>query len=128
MWANGFAIVFVTAPDLKTARKLTSAALGARLAACVNLIPKIESHYWWGGKITSDTEVLMVFKTRSSRVRALERLVLAKHPYEVPEFIAFELSSGNRRYLDWIKQSVAPNLKQQKSSFRHPQGRRRTSH
>ena len=103
---KGFAIVFVTAPDLKTARQLANAALKARLAACVNLIRGIESHYWWEGNITADTEVLMLFKTRSSRLAALEKLIIAKHPYKVPEFISLPLTSGNRRYLAWLTVSV----------------------
>ena len=107
---KGFAIVFVTAPDLKTARKLANAALKARLAACVNLIRGIESHYWWEGKITADTEVLMLFKTRSSRLTALEKLIIAKHPYKVPEFISLPLTAGNRRYLAWLTASVGPRF------------------
>ncbi len=57
-----FAVVLVTAPDVKTARKLARAALAARLVACANLIPKIESHYWWQGKIERGTEVLRAFQ------------------------------------------------------------------
>ncbi len=49
--ANQFSIVLVTAPDLKTARKLAQAALQAKFVACANLVPKIESHYWWQGKL-----------------------------------------------------------------------------
>ena len=63
-------IVLVTAPDLKTARRLAQAALAARLAACVNLIPRIESHYWWQDKLESATEVLLVFKTTRPLPRA----------------------------------------------------------
>jgi len=97
-----FAVVLVTAPNLKTARTLARTALRARLIACANLIPKIESHYWWRGKIESGTEVLLVLKTRKSKLAALENLVLAKHPYDTPEFIVLPLSAGNRKYLDWL--------------------------
>jgi periplasmic divalent cation tolerance protein len=100
--ANKFAIVLVTAPDLKTARTLAEAALKARLASCVNLVPKIESHYWWQGKIESSAEVLMVFKTKRSRLAALEKLIIERHPYETPEFLSLALSAGNRKYLDWL--------------------------
>ncbi|MCX6927600.1 MAG: divalent cation tolerance protein CutA, partial [Verrucomicrobia bacterium] len=81
-----FAVVLVTAPDLKTGRMLARAALAARLVACANLVPKIESHYWWQGKIESGAEVLMVMKTTTVHLAALEKLILAKHPYETPEF------------------------------------------
>jgi len=100
--ATKFAVVLVTAPDLKTARGLAKAALSARLVACANLIPRIESHYWWRGKIESDAEVLLILKTRKSKLAALEKLVLAKHPYDTPEFLVLPLSAGSQRYLDWL--------------------------
>ena len=75
--AAKFSIVLVTAPDLKTARTLAKAALKSKLIACANLVPKIESHYWWQGKIESDAEVLLVLKTTKSKLAALEKLVLA---------------------------------------------------
>jgi periplasmic divalent cation tolerance protein len=99
--SNSFLLVLVTAPDLKTARVLAQAALRERLVACVNLIPKIESHYWWQGKIETGSEVFMLLKTRAARVKPLEKLILAKHPYDTPEFIVLPIAGGNERYLDW---------------------------
>ena len=101
-----YAVVLVTAPDVKTARKLARAALVARLIACANLIPKIESHYWWQGKIERGAEVLMVLKTTTARVAALEKLIVAWHPYDTPEFLVLPINRGTRRYLDWVDQSV----------------------
>ncbi len=100
--ATKFAVVLVTAPDLKTARALAKAALTARLIACANLIPKIESHYRWRAKIESGAEVLLVLKTQKSKLAALEKLILAQHPYDTPEFIVLPLSAGNKKYLDWL--------------------------
>jgi periplasmic divalent cation tolerance protein len=100
--AAKFSIVLVTAPDLKTARALAKATLQAQLIACANLIPKIESHYWWRGKIESSAEILMVLKTQKSKLAALEKLILAKHPYNAPEFLVLPLSAGNKKYLDWL--------------------------
>jgi periplasmic divalent cation tolerance protein len=100
--AAKFAIVLVTAPDLKTARTLARAALSARLIACANLIHKIESHYRWRGKVESGYEVLLVLKTQKSKLAALEKLVLAGHPYDTPEFVVLPLSAGNKKYLDWL--------------------------
>ena len=99
-------VVLVTAPDLKTARKLAKAALKARLVACANLIPKIESHYWWQNKLETGAEVLLLMKTTRARLAALERLILANHPYDTPEFVVLTLSGGNQRYLDWLAESV----------------------
>jgi periplasmic divalent cation tolerance protein len=101
-----FALVLVTAPDLKTARRLARAALQFRLIACANLLPKIESHYRWQGKIETSPEVLLLMKTTRTRLAALEKLILAKHPYDTPEFLAVPLSHGNSRYLAWLADSV----------------------
>jgi periplasmic divalent cation tolerance protein len=104
--ASKFAIVLVTAPDLKVARALSKSALEKRLIACANLVPKIESHYWWQGKIEKGTEVLMVMKSTRSKLGALEKLILAEHPYDTPEFLVLPLNSGTKRYLDWIVAST----------------------
>lgn len=102
--AEKFAIVLVTAPNLKTARSLAKIALQKKLIACANLVPKIESHYWWQGKIESSAEILMIFKTHKSKLAALEKLILAKHPYDTPEFLVLNLSAGGKKYLDWLAQ------------------------
>lgn len=104
--AAKFLIVLVTAPDLKTARKLAQGALQAKLVACANLMPKIESHYWWQGKIESGAEVLCVFKTTRAQLGAFESFVLENHPYDTPEVVALALTSGTERYLSWLSASV----------------------
>ena len=101
-----YAVVLVTAPDLKTARRLAKAALTARLVACANLLPKIESHYWWQGKLECSAEILIVFKTTRSKLPALEELIIARHAYDTPEFIVLPVTAGNSRYLDWLAASV----------------------
>jgi periplasmic divalent cation tolerance protein len=108
MKSTNFRIALVTAPDLKTARRLARTALKARLIACANLVPRVESHYLWQGKIERGTEVLMILKTATRCVPKLEKLVIANHPYDTPEFIVMPLNNGNRRYLDWISASCAP--------------------
>ena len=106
--AEKFHCVFVTAPSLNIARKLAAVALNQRLVACANLIPKIESHYWWQGKLESASEVLIIFKTTGEKLSALEQCVLETHPYDTPEFIAFPLHSGSEKYLTWITTSTLP--------------------
>jgi periplasmic divalent cation tolerance protein len=103
---EGFTVVLVTAPDVKVSRKLARACLEARVAACVNIVPRVESHYWWQGKVERGSELLLVIKTTAARLRALEKCVLANHPYDTPEFVVLPISSGNRRYLEWISSSV----------------------
>ncbi len=100
-------IVLTTAPNQKTARALARAALQNRLIACANLIPKIESHYWWRGRMETSAEVLILMKTTRMRLTALEKLIMTEHPYDTPEFVVLPLTSGNSRYLAWLDDSVS---------------------
>ena len=100
-------IVLVTAPDAKIARKLARAALEAGLIACANIIPGLESHYWWQGKIERGTEVLLVLKTAGRNLEALEKLILKLHPYDTAEFVALTPESVTPKYLKWWEKSVA---------------------
>jgi len=104
--AGKFALVLVTAADLNSARTLAKKALRARLAACVNLIPKIESHYYWQGKLESGPEVLLLLKTSRTKLKALEQCILAHSDYDTPEFLVVALSKGNERYLGWLAASL----------------------
>lgn len=101
-------LVLVTAPDVKTARNLAKRALEARLIACANLVRNVESHYWWKDKIEKSPEVLLLIKTTSNAVADLEKLVLANHPYDTPEFVVVDISAGTDRYLKWILDAVKP--------------------
>lgn len=103
-------VVLVTAPDLKTARALARAALEAKLVACANLVPEIESHYWWRGKLEQSREVLLVMKTTLARLTALEQMILARHPYDTAEFVVLPLGAGSTKYLAWIDASVAASV------------------
>ena len=100
------ALVLVTTPDIKTARALAQAALEERLIACANLVPRVESHYRWQGKLERSAEVLMLMKTPAARLAALERFVLARHPYDTPEFIVLPITRGSRGYLEWLEQAT----------------------
>jgi len=103
-----YSMVFVTAPDKKVARQLARAALEKRLVACANLVAGMESHYWWQGKLERSAEILIIFKTTTRRLAALEKLVLAQHPYDTPEFVVVPLRAGTDRYLNWIMDSTKP--------------------
>ena len=104
--AKKYAVVLVTVPELKVARKLARAALAARLIGCASLVPKIESHYWWKGRLEKGAEVLLVMKTSRARLAKLERLILAKHPYDTPEFVVLTFSMANKKYLAWLDSVV----------------------
>lgn len=100
-------LVLVTAPDLVVARKLVRSVLKSRLAACANLVPRIESHYWWQGKLEVGAEVLILFKTEQAKLGELETRIRKRHPYDTPEFVVLPITGGSERYLDWIDQSIA---------------------
>lgn len=99
-------VVLVTTPNRRVARALARAALDARAAACANLVPGLESHYWWQGKQERSSEILVVFKTTTARLEDLEKIVHANHPYDTPEFVVLPLAGGSPRYLAWIDDSV----------------------
>ncbi len=104
---TGFAVVLVTASGLEEGNKITAAILDKRLAACVNIVPKISSLFWWQGKIDAADEVLLIIKTRSSRIKDIISEVKSIHSYSVPEVIALPVMAGNSDYLDWIAGEVA---------------------
>ena len=101
-----YAIALVTVPDQKVARRIARVILENRVGACVNILPGVESHYWWQGKLEQGKELLLLIKTTRARLTKLEETVLAHHPYDTPEFIVLAIDSGNRRYLEWIRDSV----------------------
>ena len=99
-------IALVTAPNLKTARELVQAALRDRLVACANIIPGLESHYWWKEKLERSPEVLILFKTSKSRVLELQAMVASKHPYTTPEFVSLSVHHVSDSYLTWWMQNI----------------------
>mgnify|MGYP002737521877 CR=1 FL=1 len=105
MKSAAVSLVLVTVPDLKTARSQAKAALSAKLIACASLVPKMESHYWWQGKIESGSEVFMVLKTTNARLAALEKFIVEQHPYDTPEFLVLPVKAGNQKYLAWLTAS-----------------------
>jgi periplasmic divalent cation tolerance protein len=99
-------MVLVTVPNGVTARKVARAVLSEHLAACVNIVPGVESHYWWQGKLERGKELLLVIKTVRTRLARLAAVVKANHPYDTPEIVVMSMEAGSRRYLDWIDASV----------------------
>jgi periplasmic divalent cation tolerance protein len=100
-------VVFITTADSEEAARLADMLIGQRLAACVQILPEIESVYRWQGKIERQKEVLLIAKTTSSRFEALEREVRTIHSYETPEIVALPLTVGSAPYLEWLNSSVS---------------------
>ncbi|XP_023296170.2 protein CutA homolog [Lucilia cuprina] len=101
-------IAFVTAPDNEIAKKLAKGLVEEKLAACVNIIPNIQSVYMWEGKLNEDNEYLMIIKTGTSRVMELTKWVRDNHPYSVAEVITLPIENGNLPYMKWLSESVSP--------------------
>jgi periplasmic divalent cation tolerance protein len=102
---KAFHIILVTAPDLGTARDLARAALEKQLIACANLVPGIESHYTWKGKVEQSAEILLVLKTTTACLKDLEKLIVSRHPYDLPEFLVLPVEHGSEPYLAWLASS-----------------------
>lgn len=101
----GHLIVYISAPSLEMAESIGSGLVEKRLAACVNIIPKIVSIYRWRGEVCRDEEVLLVVKTRDELYDEVEKNVLSMHSYEVPEIVAMRLAKGSEPYLQWVDDS-----------------------
>jgi periplasmic divalent cation tolerance protein len=105
-------IVLTTMPADPGEGRIDAITLGRTLveeglAACVNVLPPMESVYRWQGSVHQDAERQLVIKTRAERVDALRGRLATLHPYEVPEFLVLPVSAGSPSYLDWVKGSVA---------------------
>jgi periplasmic divalent cation tolerance protein len=99
-------IAMTTTPDLVVAKHLAESAINEKLAACVSFISGMESLYWWKGQIETTSEVLVLFKTHVSRLEALEKMIIAHHPYETPEFVVVPVESASEKYLAWLESSI----------------------
>ena len=107
MSASRILVVLVTCPSVAVGRRISRVLVQKRLAACVNLVPRIESRYRWRGKVERSAETLLVIKTAAGRFAALRRAILSLHPYECPEIIALPVFAGHAPYLGWVRESVS---------------------
>jgi periplasmic divalent cation tolerance protein len=99
-------IVLSTAGSEEEARKIARHLVENQLAACVNIVPRIESVYRWEGKVESNYEWLLVIKTTGERFPAVRDAIRELHSYELPECIAISIEDGSTDYLEWIGQAV----------------------
>ncbi len=109
--ASRLRIVLVTCPTRAVATRIASALVKGRLAACVNIVPSVESLFWWKGAVERARECLLIIKTTTTRFPQLTRTVVSFHPYGVPEVIAFPISAGYQPYLRWIHAAITPHHK-----------------
>jgi periplasmic divalent cation tolerance protein len=108
MTADDPIVVFMTAANGEEATRLADLLIGAHLAACVQILPEMESVYRWEGKIERQSEILLLAKTTMGKFADLEREVRALHSYETPEIVAVPILTGSSPYLDWLTHSLHP--------------------
>lgn len=95
--------IFVTVPNTKTANKITAFLIKNKLVACVSIVPKIKSVYWWKNKICKSNEQLLIMKTTKNKFNEIVKEIEQIHPYEVPEIVCIDITA-NKNYLNWIKE------------------------
>jgi periplasmic divalent cation tolerance protein len=100
-------VVFVTAPSVDDARRIASELVSERLAACVSIVPSIESVYRWKDEIEVSAEALLIIKTTGARYDQLETQLKALHQYTTPEVVALRIERGLASYLKWLRDSTA---------------------
>ncbi|HVG33550.1 MAG TPA: divalent-cation tolerance protein CutA [Pyrinomonadaceae bacterium] len=101
-------VVLMTAGSREEAARLAEMLVGARLAACVQIMPEMESIYHWKGSVHRDPEFLLLAKTTRAKFDDLEREVRALHSYETPEIIALPVTTGSAPYLEYLTATVEP--------------------
>ena len=105
-FAFEFVIVLTTLPAAADASAFAHALVDDRLAACVNLLPVMESVYRWEGRVDRESERQLLIKTSRARVAALWERVRALHTYDVPEFVVLPIVDGNAEYFKWLGEST----------------------
>ncbi len=100
-------LLISTAGSKKEAGKIAKIVVEKGLAACVNVLPAIDSHYAWKGKIERSREVLMIMKSTGRQIRKLAREIKELHSYDVPEILWFRVAGGEEKYLGWLAASTS---------------------
>ena len=109
-------VVLMTAGSREEAARLAEMLVGARLAACVQIMPEMESIYHWKGAVRRDPEILLLAKTTRARFDDLEREVRALHSYETPEIVALPITNISAPYLEWLSGTVEPQRNAQQEN------------
>ena len=99
-------IIFITCANKNEANKIARHLVKKRLVACVNIIDKIRSIFWWQERTDSANEILLIAKSRRSLFKKVIQQVKSLHSYQVPEIIALPIIAGNKDYINWINESI----------------------
>jgi periplasmic divalent cation tolerance protein len=101
-----YIVIFITCARKPEAVKIAKALLSRKLVACVNIVDKLESFFWWKGKIDRAKECLVIAKSTRAKLDKITRVVKSLHSYEVPEIIGLPIFGGSKTYLDWIDGAI----------------------
>lgn len=99
-------LVLTNCPDEEAANAIALAVVEARLAACVNILPRVQSIYRWQGRIESATEIPLLIKSTAASYPALEQAIRTLHSYEIPEIVALPIAAGLPAYLNWVAEET----------------------
>ncbi len=106
MEESAYIVLFITTATAEEAQRISKVLLNQRKAACVNIVPRVSSLFWWQGKLDSAQESPLIVTTKASHLNEIVRLVKELHSYDVPEIIALPIVGGNQDYLEWIGKEV----------------------
>ncbi|MCE1183102.1 MAG: divalent-cation tolerance protein CutA [Rhodocyclales bacterium] len=100
-------LILTNCPDEESANVIALAVVEAQLAACVNILPRVQSVYRWQGAVESASEIPLLIKSTAKNYPALEAAIRARHPYDIPEIIALPIRQGLPAYLNWVAAETA---------------------
>ncbi len=101
-----YSIIYVTTSGLKESKKIAKTLLKEKMVACANIIPEMESIYWWEGDLEEDVESILLLKTRSELVDKVIDMVKEIHSYQTPCALEIQITKGSQEYLDWLENAL----------------------
>ena len=101
-----YIVLFITTATTNEAQRISKVLLEQRKVACVNIVPRVNSLFWWENKLDLAHESLLIAKTKASLLNEVIRVVREIHSYDIPEIIALPIIGGNQDYLEWIGKEV----------------------
>ena len=101
-----YIVIFTTCANKKEARRIAEGLIERKFAACVNIMDRLESFFWWQGKVDKAEEALLIIKSKKKNFAKIAKLIKSMHSYDVPEIIALPIISGWGPYLEWLDESV----------------------
>ncbi|XP_042335153.1 protein CutA homolog [Sceloporus undulatus] len=104
--SGSHSLALVSCPNEQIARDIARAIMEKHLAASVDILPRTSTMYFWKGEIEEATEILLLLKTRTSKIKELSDYIRSAHPFEIPELISLLIDQGNPAYLKWIEESI----------------------